>query len=174
MLGRYTNAHFRCGYLFFEKGPFLCPFKITKHYKNRVFASKGCFTICDTWKLCCAESTIVIVFSAQTQICRNKKCKLTNNRYLPKIGGCLPTCKWSFLFFLFFFSLCFCSFVLYKGLKRIFSYNFTGVIFSLFTRNSCLKNPFFLPILLFSLAFLLSSLSDLHIVSLLFVHPTPF
>ena len=99
------KRHFHCNYLFFENGPFLCPFKITKHYKNRVFSSKAGFTICDPRQLCCAENTIFIVFSAKTQICRNKKCKLKNNR---KIGGCLPTRKKVFFLcysFVFFFSV---------------------------------------------------------------------
>ena len=63
------KTHFRCNYLFWENGPFLWPFQVTKHYKNRGFsrhrgkpkmallvakvpfwegASKGGFTICDT------------------------------------------------------------------------------------------------------------------------------
>ena len=32
------NVHLRCNYLFLENDPHLCPFKVTKHYKNRGFS----------------------------------------------------------------------------------------------------------------------------------------
>ena len=67
-------------------GPFLWPFQVTKHYKkygfqqaqgktqNGTFGCKSAilgrglemgFTICDAYKLCSAENTIFIVFSAK-------------------------------------------------------------------------------------------------------------
>ena len=82
-------------------------------------ASKRFFTICDTQKLCSAENTISIVFSAIHSFADIKECKLKKNRKLPNIGGCLPTCRkvlfvlhFAFLVVLFFALLCFCTFVL--------------------------------------------------------------
>ena len=58
-----NSAHVPFNYLFWENGPFLCPFKVTKNYKNRGFSRHGgkpkmarlvakvpfgVFTICDT------------------------------------------------------------------------------------------------------------------------------
>ena len=79
-------------------------------------ASKRGFTICDTQKLCSAESTIYSVFSKHS-FAEVKECKLKQNRNLPKIGGCLPTFKKVFLLLFLgfwvvsFFPVCFCSFV---------------------------------------------------------------
>ena len=70
-------------------------------------ASKGGFTICHTHKLCSAENTILIVFSAKRIFAEMKECKLTNNRHLAKFGGCLSTCK-KVLFFVCFWWLYFC------------------------------------------------------------------
>ena len=74
-------------------------------------ASKGGFTICDRQKLCSAETTCFIVISAKHSFAEIKEYKLKNNINLPKIGGCLPTCKKVLFVSVFgFFSvfLCFC------------------------------------------------------------------
>ena len=60
-------------------------------------ASKRDFAICDTQKLCSAENTMFIVFSAKHSFAENKECNLNKNRNFPKIGGCLPTCEKVFL-----------------------------------------------------------------------------
>ena len=121
VFGRYKKvAHFRCNYRFWENGPFLCPFKVTKHYKNRDFPWG--FTICDTQNLCSAENTIFIVFSAKHSFADMKERNLTKNKNLPKFRGLFAKCKKVFFFFLvcvflFFFGgfviccLCFCAFV---------------------------------------------------------------
>ena len=58
------------------------------------------FTICETQKLCSAESTIFIVFSAKHSFAEINECK-SKSINLPKIGGCLPTCQ-RFFFVAFF------------------------------------------------------------------------
>ena len=60
-------------------------------------ASKGGFTICDTQKLCSAENTIFIVFSAKHSFAKMKECELKKTE-IYKIGGCLPACKKVFFF----------------------------------------------------------------------------
>ena len=76
---------------------FLWPFQVMKHYKKGVSASTGAkpkmallvakvpfwegglergFTICDTYKLCSAENTIFIVFSAQHSSADMRECNL--------------------------------------------------------------------------------------------------
>ena len=93
------------------------------------FPSKGGFTMCDTQKLCFAENTIFIVFSAKHSFADMKECNLKKklNKTLPKIGGCLPKCKKVFFVvcFLFFGGFVFvaCVFVLLfckKDKKAIF------------------------------------------------------
>ena len=111
---------------------FWCPFKVTKHYKNRgfsrhggkpkmallvakvpfwVFPRKGAFTICDTQKLCSAENTIFIVFSAKHSFVDMKECNLKKSKNLPKIGVVCQNAKgffWGMFFFAFWW---FCFFV---------------------------------------------------------------
>ena len=136
VLGRKITRISVCNYLFLENGPFLCPFKVTKHYINRGFQGEtqnvtfGCkspifgrglergFTICDTWKLCSAENTIFIVFSAEHCFVDMKECNLkknTKNRglfakmqkvvFLVCFFGCLvffipvSLCFWYVIFF---------------------------------------------------------------------------
>ena len=90
------SAHFRCNYLFWENGPFLVPIQSHQTLKNRGFSrhggkpqmallvasailgfpSKRGFTICDTQKLCSAENTIFIVFSAKHSFVDMKECSL--------------------------------------------------------------------------------------------------
>ena len=62
-------------------------------------ASKGGFTICDTQKLCSAENTIFIVFSAKYSFAETEECMLTKNRILPKWGLFANMPKGVFLFF---------------------------------------------------------------------------
>ena len=86
------GAHFRCNCLFLESGPFLRPFKVTKHYKNRGFsrhngkpkmallvakvpfwegASKGVLSV--TPESCVLlKASFYSVFS-ETQLCRNNR-----------------------------------------------------------------------------------------------------
>ena len=52
-----------------------------------------------------AENTVFIVFSAKHSFAEIKECNLKKKTNLPKIGGCLPTCK------KVFFCLCFCCLV---------------------------------------------------------------
>ena len=95
---------------------FWCPFKVTKHYKNRGFHSKRGFTICDTYKLCSVENTIFIVFSAKHSFEDMKECNLKKNKNLPKMGVVCQNAKRSLfgMFFCFLVVLFFvaCVFVL--------------------------------------------------------------
>ena len=107
MFRRYKKHAFSLQLSVLGNGPFLCPFNLTKHYKNRGFSrhrgkpkmailgrglERG-FTICDAQKLCSAEHANSIVFSAKHSFAEIKECNLKNKKILPKIGGCLPTCK---------------------------------------------------------------------------------
>ena len=85
-------------------------------------ASKGGFTICETQKLCSAENAVFIVLSAKHNFAEIKECKLKNLN-LPKLGGCLPTCKREFLFvcfwlFCFLFPVFLVFFVWKKSSKK--------------------------------------------------------
>ena len=116
-------------YLFLENGPFLWPYKITKHYRNMGFqqaqgkpkmalllakvpfwegASKGLYYLWYT-KLCSAENTI----KSKTQLCRNKECQLKKTDIYPKNRRLFPNIQrdvfvWSvvWVFGVFFFFLC--------------------------------------------------------------------
>ena len=103
---------------------FWCPFKVTKHYQKKGlqrtqgktqngtfgcksamlgFPSKRGFTICDAQKLCSAENTIFIVFSAK-QLCRHERMQLEQKQKFTKNRSWLPKCKKVFFrMFLFCF-----------------------------------------------------------------------
>ena len=126
-------------------------------------ASKGVFTICDTQKLCSAENTLFIVFSAQHS-CRNERVQVEETEIyqnlglfanMPKVLFCLLFIFWCFVFFSLFL------FFLEKPKKGYFPAILEGYPL-LFPPKACLENPSLLPILFF-LFFLLSSLSKFHI-----------
>ena len=142
-------------------------------------ASKGGFTICDTKKLCSAENTIFIVFSAKHSFADMKECNL-KKKNLPKIRGCLPKCKKVFfgLFFWFFgfvfFFLCVFVLVFCKKAQK----GYFPAILEVFFKFCSPERPVFKILLFFLFCFLfwfsfLSSLSKFHF-SLLFVHQPPF
>ena len=123
-------------------------------------ASRGGFTICDTQNL--------LVFSARHSFAELVECKLKNNINLPKIGGCLPTCKkvffglvfvvwwFGFLFLLFLF-----FFVWKKPQKNHFLQFYS--LFSFCVPNFLSLKSFFSCILFCFFVFLLSPLSKFHI-----------
>ena len=116
-------------------------------------------------------SVIHSVFS-KTQLCRNKRVSVEKNRNLPKIGGCFPTYREVFFGGLVFFSLFFVLLFCKKAKKGYFpaSIDFLKILLP--------KRPVF-KILLFFLCclffvLLLSSLSNFHFVSYVFVHQPLF
>ena len=149
---------------------FLCPFKVTKHYRNRGFSRyrrkpkmallvvkvpfgkgprKG-FTICDTPKLCSAENTLFIVFSAKHSFADMNECNTTRKQNITKIGVCLPKCKKVIFFgqcFCFFggfdFSfLCFCASVCKKAQKGKFPSMLEVFFLFCFPKRPVLKSFF--------------------------------
>ena len=123
--GHKKSAHFRCNYLFWENGPFfVCPFKVTKHYKNRgfsrhggkpkmallvakvpfwVFPRKGVYYLWYTKAVLCWKH-LFIVFSAKHSFVDMKECNLKKNKNLPKIGAVCQNAKrffWGMFFLLF-------------------------------------------------------------------------
>ena len=144
MFGRLKNAHFRCNYLFLENGPFLWPFQVTKHYKNRGFsrhrgktqsgtfgckvpfwegASKGALLSVIPKSYVPQKALYFIVFSAKHSFANMRECNLIKkNKNLTKIGGGLPECKkvffWSpFWFWWFCFSFLCVSVLLFCSKK---------------------------------------------------------
>ena len=134
-------------------------------------ASKGGFTICDTQKLCSAENTIFIVFSAKHSFAEIKDCKL-RNRNLPKIGGCLPTCKKALFFFFFLGGFVFflCVFVrlfvkrpkkaIFLQFWRLFSILFPKGFFKSFFSSYSVFYPCFPFVFPFKIPFFLCFLSS--------------
>ena len=201
MFGRYKQrAHFRCNYLFLENGPFLCPFKVTKHYKNRGFSrhkgkpqmalllanvpfweggSKGGFTICDTKKLCSAENTIFYSVFSKTQLADMKECNLKKTTKFTKNKGlfakmpksCCFCQFFCFLVVLSFFPLCFCACVLQKAQKGYFPAILEVFKFCSPEKAWSLKS-FFSSYSVFFLVFLF--VFPFKIPFLFFVHQPPF
>ena len=156
---------------------FWCPFKVTKHCKNRGFPSKRGFTICDTQKLCSSENTIFIVFSLKHSFVDMKECNL-KSKNLPKIGVVCQNAKSFFLglcFFAFWW-FCFfvaCAFVLVfckNGPKRLFSCNFRGFCLFCSPERPVLK-CFFSSYSVFFLVFLFPSLSKSFFLWFLSINP---
>ena len=179
---------------------FWCPLKVTKHYKNRGFSGHrgkpkmapfGCKSAIlgfpskrGFYYLWCLKAVFrwehyfYSVFS-KTQLCRHERMYLDKKQKFTKNSGCLPKCKkvffwyvfFCFLVVLFFCCLCFCSCVLYKGLKRLFSCSFRGFLSILFPQKACLKVFHFF---LFCFFLLLSFFSKIHFLYFFFVHQPLF
>ena len=88
------------------------------------------------------------VFS-ETQLCRNKRVQLEKQEKIPKIGGCLPTCKKVFfvcVFLLFgglvFFFVCFIFFVWKNAPKNYFRAIFEYFFFFLSPEGLSLESFF--------------------------------
>ena len=101
------------------KWSFFVPIQSHQRLQKQGFPLERGFTICDTSKLCSAENTIFIVFSAKHSLAEIKECKLKKNIDLPKIRGCLPTCTKVFLVcFCLFFMVLFVSWCVLFPLKK--------------------------------------------------------
>ena len=116
---------------------------------------------------------------SKTQLCRHERMQLEQKQKFTKNRGYLPKCKKVFFWYVFF---CFlvvlffvaCVLVLVfcrKGPTRLFSCNFRGFLSILFPQKACLKVFLFF---LFCFFLLLSSLSKLHFIPLLFGHQPLF
>ena len=162
---------------------FLCPQKVTKHYKNRGFSrhmgktQNGTFGCKSAnlgrglergfyyrWYLkavFCWKHYFYSVFS-KTQLADMKECYLTINKNLSKIGGCLPKCKKVFFWSVFFvfggFVLFLCVFV---------------VMFCKKAQKGYFLKSFLSSYSVFFFVFLLSSLSRFHFF-FAFCPSTPF
>ena len=122
------KTHFRCNYLLLENGPFLCPFKVTKHNKNRGFSRhKGktpkwhfwlqkCHFGKGPWKqlyylwylkavFCCKHYFYSV--SAKHSFAEIKECKLKQRKFTKNRGGVCQHAKRCFFFVCCVFSLCF-------------------------------------------------------------------
>ena len=176
---------------------FWCPFKVTKHYKNRGFSShrgkpkmallvanvpfwegawKGLYSLWYLKAVFCWKHDSYSVFS-ETQLCRNKRVQLEKQEKIPNTGGCLPTCKKVFFLFVFFvvwwfwFSLCVFFSLVGKTPKGYFPAILES--FSLLSpKGLSLKSFFFLFCFLFWFSFCLPFQNS--IFSLLFVHEPLF
>ena len=109
-------------YLFLENGPFLCPFKVTKHYKNWGFSRHrgkpqmallvAKVPFCVIPKSCVCWEHFLECFQRNTDLQTSKSVtrKKTKLYQIPNIRSCLPKCKKVF-FGLFFsvFVLLFCK-----------------------------------------------------------------
>ena len=160
------SAHFHCNYLFSENGP--CFVAIQSHQtllqwgfqqaqgktQNGTFVFKSAilgrglerelyyYYICDTLKLCFAENTGFIVFSAEYSFADIKECN--SKKTFPKVGVVCQNAKRCFygLFFCFFggfvFFLCVFVILFCEGPKKLFSCNFIVFLFNLFPQKACL------------------------------------
>ena len=91
---------------------FWCPFKVTKHYKNRGLQKchfgfsleKGFYYLWYLKAVLCWKHNFYSVFS-KTQLCRHERMQLEQKQKFTKNRGCLPKCKRSF------FGMCFFCFL---------------------------------------------------------------
>ena len=130
-------------------------------------------------KLRSAENTIFIVFSTKHSFAEMKEYQSKKNRNLPKIGGCLPTCKKCFVLgkSVFLGGGRSCSFLLCFCLRGKSPQKAIVLQFWSFFLFCCLKGLVFQILLFFLvcffLVFLVSSLSKFHCF-LGFCPSTPF
>ena len=142
---------------------FWCPFKVTKHYKNRGFSghrgkpkmalliAKVPFWVFPRKGALLSVMPKSCVLFSKTQLCRHERMQLEQKQIFTKNRGCLPKCKKVFFlvcFFCFLVVLFFVACVLVlvfckKGPKRLFSRNFKGFLSILFPQKACLKVFFF-------------------------------
>ena len=94
--------------------------------QNGTFGCKGAIlgrglesglTICETQKLRSAENAFLVCFQQNTAW-QNKRVYVQKNRNLPKIVGCLPTCKRRFLCLFFFGGFVYFSSVFFLFVKK--------------------------------------------------------
>ena len=91
---------------------FWCPFKVTKHYKNRGFHSKkGFYYLWYLKAVLCWKHYFYSVFS-KTQLCRHERMQLEQKQKFTKNRGCLPKCKNVFFWYVLFFAFWWFCFLL--------------------------------------------------------------
>ena len=162
----------------FWKWSFLCPYKVTKHCKNRGFSRHrrkpqmallvakchfgkgprkgGIYYLWYLKKLCFAENTIFIVLSAKHSFADMKECNLKKKQNFAKNRGLFAkmqkgvylVCFFGFLVVLFLFLRVFVFLFCKRGPKRLFSCNLDFVL-------SCSpKRPIFKILLFFLFCFI--------------------
>ena len=139
---------------------FWCPFKVTKHYKNRgfsghrgkpkmallvakvpfwVFPRKGVYYLWCLKAVFCWKHNFYSAFS-KTQLCRHERMQLEQKQKFTKNRGCLPKCKKVFLWLVLFFVACVLVLVFCKKAPKGYFPAILEVFLSiLFPQKACLK-----------------------------------